>query len=82
MPDFTHGLAKGIMNNIPVVAKATKALASSMIIAPNSSVSQPIDYQNLASVIANSTKGQQIVTYIDERSFRRGLRGMGVQFNG
>lgn len=82
MPDFTHGLAKGIMNNIPVVAKATKALASSMIIAPNSSASQPIDYQNLASVIANSTKGQQIVTYIDERSFRRGLRGMGVQFNG
>lgn len=82
MPDFTHGLAKGIMNNIPVVAKATKTLASSMIIAPNSSVSQPIDYQNLASVIANSTKGQQIVTYIDERSFRRGLRGMGVQFNG
>lgn len=82
MPDFTQGLAKGIMSNIPVVAKATKALASSMIIAPNSSASQPIDYQNLASVIANSTKGQQIVTYIDERSFRRGLRGMGVQFNG
>ena len=82
MPDFTHGLAKGIMNNIPVVAKATKALASSMIIAPNSSASQSIDYQNLASVIANSTKGQQIVTYIDERSFRRGLIGMGVQFNG
>ena len=32
MPDFTQGLAKGIMSNIPVVAKATKALASSMVI--------------------------------------------------
>lgn len=84
MPDFTQGLAKGIMDNIPVITKATRALANSMVVKPqNTNITvNPIDYENLADVITSSSRNYEMVTYIDERSFRRGLRGMGVQFSG
>lgn len=84
MPDFTQGLAKGIMDNIPVITRATRALANSMVVKPqNTNVTvNPIDYENLADVITSSSRNYEMVTYIDERSFRRGLRGMGVQFSG
>ena len=84
MPDFTQGLAKGIMDNIPVITRATRALANSMVVKPqNTNVTvNPIDYENLADVITSSSRNYEMVTYIDERSFRRGLRGMGVRFSG
>ena len=84
MPDFTQGLAKGIMDNIPVITRATRALANSMVVKPQNTnvIVNPIDYENLADVITSSSRNYEMVTYIDERSFRRGLRGMGVRFSG
>ena len=84
MPDFMEGLAKGIKNNIPVVTKAVNTLASSIVVSPEKTnvITQQIDYESLANVITRSNREQNIITYIDERSFGRGLRRMGVQFNG
>lgn len=84
MPDFTQGLAKGIIDNIPVITRATRALANSMVVKPQSTnvTVNPIDYENLADAITSSSRNYEAVAYIDERSFKRGLRGMGVQFSG
>ena len=79
-----EGLAKGIKNNIPVVTKAVNTLASSIVVSPEKTnvITQQIDCESLANVITRSNREQNIITYIDERSFGRGLRRMGVQFNG
>lgn len=78
MPDFMEGLAKGIRKNIPVVARETEKAAELM-----KSVAYPsgmIDYGKMTSAFSAAAGNISLVSVIDERSFSRGLKGIGVQF--
>ena len=77
MPDMMKGLSAGILDNIPMIESAVGRLASSMVVRPEA---QTIDYTKLSGAFSDAVGNVSPVVYIDERSFKRGLRGMGVEF--
>lgn len=82
MPDFMSGLAKGIYNNIPVVAKAAKAAANAISINTQGATQTgtDIDYGRMAAVFSGAARNIKLTSVIDSRSFKRGLGEIGVQF--
>lgn len=82
MPDFMDGLAKGIYNNIPVVAKAAKAAANAISINTQGATQMgtDIDYGRMAAVFSGAARNIKLTSVIDSRSFKRGLGEIGVQF--
>lgn len=77
MPDMMKGLTAGIVDNIPMIENAVGKLAASMVVSPEA---QTIDYTKLSGAFSDAVGGLSPVFYIDERSFKRGLKGMGVEF--
>lgn len=83
MPDFMEGLAQGIYRNIPKITKATEAVADSMssnVI--KNPISNGIDANEIYGAVRSGAKdGSPQYVLIDQRSFMRGMRGMGVVIN-
>lgn len=82
MPDFMDGLAKGIYNNIPVVAKAAKAAANAINVNVQGRTQEgnSIDYGKMKAAFSGAAREIKVISLIDSRSFKRGLGEIGVQF--
>lgn len=82
MPDFMDGLAKGIYNNIPVVAKAAKAAANAINVNVQGTAQEGnnIDYGKMKAAFSGAAREIKVISLIDSRSFKRGLGEIGVQF--
>lgn len=81
MPDFMDGLSKGIYDNLPKVAKAAEAVAGTLSYGTmKTSVNNSIDPNEIYGAVRSGVSdGSPQYVMIDERSFGRGLRGMGVK---
>lgn len=81
MPDFVKGLATGIYDSLPIIQSAANTLAKTisypeMVMASN----QVLDPNAIYSAVRSGSQDAKTILYMDEKSFKRTLRGMGVVF--
>ena len=81
MPDFVKGLATGIYDSLPIIQSAANTLAKTIsypeMVMANA---QLIDPNAIYSAVRSGSQDAKTAIYMDEKSFKRALRGMGVVF--
>ena len=81
MPDFVKGLASGIYDSLPIIQSAANTLAKTIsypeMVMANT---QLIDPNAIYSAVRSGSQDAKTAIYMDEKSFKRALRGMGVVF--
>lgn len=82
MPDFMEGLSKGIYANLPEVARAAEAVANTLSLGDMKTLnSNGLDVNAIYGAVRSGASDANFgPAIIDEKSFKRGLAGMGVVF--
>lgn len=82
MPDFMSGLEEGILANLPKVQKAVEKVGMTIEMEVIKSVNNAnLTIDDIYTAVKYATKPLDKPTIIDSKSFKRGLKEMGVVFS-
>ena len=81
MPDFVKGLATGIYDSLPMIQSAANTLAKTISYpAITAATQETLDPNSIHSAIRSGASDASPTIMMDEKSFKRMLRGWGVVF--